>query len=169
MCWCHFIHRDPLFIAEGLDVFLFSSIRDAERALEGIDVASGVYRGFDAEGQRLVIEASDVHEAALVEIGTVKIADLVCAHGIRPHSGPRNHRRLPERAKRARVGALVHCACYAALLALTLSSIRSKPECTVASSAFLSDLEFEAGQIQVREFLTLGIVHDSPIARTVTD
>jgi hypothetical protein len=65
----------PLIIVEGLDVSLFSSIPEAERKLEGIDVAHGSYRGFDAEGRALQLTARGVKEGRFwVEIGTVHIS-----------------------------------------------------------------------------------------------
>ena len=65
----------PLFVAEGLDLSLFRSIPEAERGLEGVDVADGIYRGFDAEGRTLKLEARGVRKGHFtVEIGTVHIS-----------------------------------------------------------------------------------------------
>ena len=49
----------PIFIAEGWDLKLYDSIRDAELDLEPIDVESGIYAGYDAEGRLLKIETRD--------------------------------------------------------------------------------------------------------------
>ena len=41
-------------------------------------------------------------------------------------NGPRNHRRVPERAKRARVGVLVHFDCWAARSSCCFASDQSE-------------------------------------------
>ena len=46
----------PILIAEGWDLKLYDSIRDAELDLEAIDVEDGIYAGYDADGRLLKIE-----------------------------------------------------------------------------------------------------------------
>ena len=68
-------YRTPIFIAEDLDVSLYASLNEAERALEGIDVDDGIYVGFDAEGRELRLEARGVRRGRFfVDIGTVHIS-----------------------------------------------------------------------------------------------
>ncbi len=43
----------PVFIIEGLDITVYSTIFDACQAVEPIDVQDNVYTCFDAEGQVL--------------------------------------------------------------------------------------------------------------------
>ena len=57
------ICRYPLIIAEGLSIYLFSSLGEAEGWLEAIDVADGAYVGFDSEGRALKLEASGVRKS----------------------------------------------------------------------------------------------------------
>ena len=47
----------PVFVGEGHDLSSFDVVMDAENHLEAIDVRAGIYKGFDAQGRRLRIEA----------------------------------------------------------------------------------------------------------------
>lgn len=49
----------PVIVAEGWDIHLYDSIRDAELNLEPIDVESGIYTGYDSQGRLLKIETRD--------------------------------------------------------------------------------------------------------------
>lgn len=49
----------PIIVAEGWDVLFHSSVEAAERYLEPIDVKEGIYKGFDAKGRSLEINATD--------------------------------------------------------------------------------------------------------------
>jgi len=46
----------PLIIADGLDIGIYDSPDAVQRALEGVDVASGSYICFDTEGRRFDID-----------------------------------------------------------------------------------------------------------------
>jgi hypothetical protein len=49
----------PIFVGEGHDLTSFDVLMDAEHHLEAIDVRAGIYKGFDAQGRRLRIEADE--------------------------------------------------------------------------------------------------------------
>lgn len=49
----------PILVAEGWDLKLYASIRDAELDLEPVDVESGIYVGYDSQGRLLKIETRD--------------------------------------------------------------------------------------------------------------
>ena len=50
----------PIFIADGDDIMAFSSIEDAAKYVEAIDVNDGIYEGWDAQGRVLSLEADAV-------------------------------------------------------------------------------------------------------------
>lgn len=65
----------PLFVIEGLDVVLYNSIEALEIHLEGIDVAEGRYKSFDAEGRSLNLEAIGAKRGRfMVTVGRVHLA-----------------------------------------------------------------------------------------------
>lgn len=49
----------PIFIAEGWDLKLYESLRDAVLDLEPVDVEDGIYTGYDSQGRLLKIETRD--------------------------------------------------------------------------------------------------------------
>lgn len=49
--------KPPIIINESGDITLFSSLEEAEKYLEAIDVINGVYQGYDAEGHPLKLKA----------------------------------------------------------------------------------------------------------------
>lgn len=51
----------PLFIVEGQDLGIFSSVEDAQDHLEPPDIAGGAYVGYDGRGRRLEIETDGRH------------------------------------------------------------------------------------------------------------
>ena len=44
----------PIVVAEGLDVCLYRSIEAAQLDIEGPDAIAGIYRAYDASGERLL-------------------------------------------------------------------------------------------------------------------
>lgn len=72
--------QPPLIVAEGLDLKLYDSVRDAELDLEPVDVQDGCYVGYDSEGRELLLtvreekieisaaEASPGHRRHLAEL-----------------------------------------------------------------------------------------------------
>lgn len=66
----------PLFVVEGLDVSLYSSVEALEQQLEGIDVAHNIYKSYDAEGRLLKLKAIGVKEGKfMVTVGYVRVED----------------------------------------------------------------------------------------------
>ena len=64
--------QPPILVLEGQDVELYPSLAEAIQDLEGVDVADGAYRLFDAAGRRIVLRAEGVKRGRfLVAIGTV--------------------------------------------------------------------------------------------------
>ncbi|MBK8466833.1 MAG: hypothetical protein IPL32_13470 [Chloracidobacterium sp.] len=61
----------PIIIAEGLDVEFFYAINDAQIEMEPIDIRDGIYKVFDAGGQRLdpVPDDSPYVGAEIIETG----------------------------------------------------------------------------------------------------
>lgn len=58
----------PLFIYEPLDMGIYSSVEDAEKDLEPIDVQNGNYRGYDAIGHLLKLKIILQDNIQLVKI-----------------------------------------------------------------------------------------------------
>ena len=56
---------NPIFLYDSGDVLVFSSIESAERYIESIDVAKGVYVGFDSEGRILRLTAIDRYRVSI--------------------------------------------------------------------------------------------------------
>ena len=48
----------PLFIIEGQDVSIYKSVKNAECALEAIDIHDGVYHGYDSDGVELIFSTT---------------------------------------------------------------------------------------------------------------
>jgi hypothetical protein len=51
--------QPPVIVAEGLDLKLYDSVRDAALDLEAIDVQDGIYVGYDSEGRELLLAVRD--------------------------------------------------------------------------------------------------------------
>ena len=66
--------QPPVFVIDGHDVSLHDSLTDAIHALEGVDVADGIYRLFDSQGRRVFLRAEGVRRGRfVVDIGTVHL------------------------------------------------------------------------------------------------
>ncbi|HYQ82430.1 MAG TPA: hypothetical protein VEP28_00170 [Rubrobacter sp.] len=51
--------QPPVIVAEGLDLKLYDSVRDAELDLEPVDVQAGCYVGYDSEGHELLFAVQE--------------------------------------------------------------------------------------------------------------
>ena len=72
--------QPPVIVIDGLDVSLYPTVEAAMLDLEGVDVADGVYRVFDAVGRKITLRAEGVRRGRWsVDIGTVHLdgADAV--------------------------------------------------------------------------------------------
>jgi len=66
--------QPPILVLEGRDVSLHLTLAEAIGGLEGVDVADGAYRLFDAAGRRIVLRAEGVsRERITVAVGTVHV------------------------------------------------------------------------------------------------
>lgn len=67
----------PIIVVDGHDVSLYPTVDAAILGLEGIDVADGVYRVFDAVGRKITLRAEGVRRGRwTVDIGTVHFDDV---------------------------------------------------------------------------------------------
>jgi hypothetical protein len=71
-------YETPVFIIDaGDDVSAHDSLEDAIRSLEGVDVAEGIYKCFDAVGRRITLTATGVrHGHFTVDIGHVHVGAI---------------------------------------------------------------------------------------------
>ena len=69
----------PVFVFEGIDLFLFKTLEDAALKIESVDVADEVYEGFDSVGHRITLSARNEKKGSIViipgEVSAVVDAD----------------------------------------------------------------------------------------------
>lgn len=71
----------PIVASEAGDICVYTSVRDAERAMEAIDVRGGIYEVFDSEGRQLDIGIRITEQAKMFWCGTTRLEWVAITEG----------------------------------------------------------------------------------------